>query len=200
MARQKKDNKDDIKQINDNIQENKEQDNMEQVKEKDSIQEQFNKQTKEENISKQIKKIDNDELIKVMNYTAGKLVYVNPRTQQQWLFEGYGATDHMPFVELQTMKSTYPKFLFEPWLVIMNDDAVDLLGLRKFYETILQPKEIDRFYKMNEFEMEEFLNNAPKNMKQLIIDITREKIKNKSFGDLFKIKHIESVLNCKLLD
>lgn len=179
---------------------------VKEVKKKEDVKKIVEEKKKKEIIEKkkpekvEVKKIENDDLIKVMNYTAGRLIYINPRTQQQWTFDGYGAIDHMSFSELQTIKSVYPKFLFEPWLVILNDEAVSQLGISDFYNKILQPKEIDKFFNMSEYEMEAFLNNAPNNMKKLIIDITKDKIKKKTFGDLFKIKHIESVLKCKLLD
>lgn len=166
--------------------------------EKENIKDNFeNKNIEQKRKSRSIK---NDELIDVMNYTTGRLVYINPRSQQEWTFEGFGASDQIPFSELRTMKSMYPKFLFEPWMIILDEDVVQMLGLSKLYENILKPSEIDMFYKMNEKQMEKFLLKAPNNMKTLLIDITKEKIKNKEFGDLFKIKHMENILDAKILD
>ncbi len=156
-----------------------------------------------ENIVEQPKKartIDNDDLIDVMNYTQGKLVYINPRSQQEWIFENFGVVDRMSFSELKTMKATQSKFLFEPWLIPLDELASELLGLTRVHENILKLEEIDMFFQMNETDMEKFLSKAPNNMKMLIIKLTQEKIRNKEFSDLFKIRLIENLLKCQLLD
>jgi hypothetical protein len=146
------------------------------------------------------RKLNKDDQITIMNYTAGTAFYLSPRTQQEWKLVGFGAIDQIPYDELMTMKSSQPKLLKEPWIIVMDDDAIEQLSLKDVYKKILQPEEIDKFYsKMSHSQMEKFLDNATESMKELLLNLTLEKIRNKEFGDLFKIKLIESKLGKSLL-
>ena len=48
---------------------------------------------------------------------------------------------------------------------------------------------------MNDVEMVKFIQNTTKDMRSLIVSQTKQKIKSKEFGDLFKIKLIENTIN-----
>jgi len=145
------------------------------------------------------KKLRNDDLVEVMNYTVGELIYVNPRTQETWIWSGFGDVQPIPYIEIKTIKSTHPKFIYEPWFIILDDNVVDTLGLTKLYENIIKPDEIDKFYNMDTNEMVEILEKAPENVKLLIAQLTKDKIQKKEFGDLFKIRLIEEALKTDLL-
>lgn len=156
--------------------------------------------TNENVATKKKKRFTKDDEITVMNYTAGTLFYLNPRTQQEWKMVGFGATETMTYDELVTMKSSQPAFLKEPYLFVMDDDAIEQLSLKETYKKILSPDKLDSFYtKMTNSQMEKFLDNATESMKELILNLTREKIRNYEFGDLFKIQLIENKLKTKLL-
>lgn len=146
------------------------------------------------------KKLKKDDLIDIMNNTVGTLVYVNPRTQETWRIEGYGTVDQMPYSELITMKASQPKFLYEPWLIILNDEAVEALGLSSLYENIIKPNEIDKFYQMTPNKMKEVLEKAPKDMKLLIGKLTKERVKSGQVNDLFRVRLIEETLNIDILN
>lgn len=140
-------------------------------------------------------KIDRDELIEVMNFTTGEVIHINPRTKEEYIWSDYGDIKLLPFSELIEMKSRYPKFLKQPWLLIMNNEVIEHFGLTEFYKTLVMPEELDAFYKMGDEEMVKFIHNTTKDMRSLIVTQTRQKIRNKEFGDLFKIRLIESTIN-----
>jgi hypothetical protein len=147
------------------------------------------------NVTKAKPKIKRDELIEVMSFTTGEVIYINPRTNEEYIWNDYGDIKLLPFSELIEMKSRYPKFLKQPWLLIMNDDVVEHFGLTEFYKTLVMPEELDAFYKMGDEEMVKFIHNTTEDMRSLIVTQTRQKIRDKEFGDLFKIKLIESTIN-----
>jgi len=147
------------------------------------------------------KKFTKDDLITIMNFTAGTVFYQNPRTQQEWKMVGFGETEQIAFDELITMKSSQPKLLKEPYIIVMDDDAVEQLSLKDTYKKILRPDEIDKFYnKMSFAQMEKFIDNATESMRELLVNLTLERIRNKEFDSLAKVQLIESKLNKKLLD
>jgi len=141
------------------------------------------------------KKIGRNELIEVMSFTTGEVIYINPRTREEYIWNSYGDIKLMPFSELIEMKSRYPKFLMKPWLLILNDRVIEHFGLTEFYKTLIKPEELDAFYQMSDEEMVKFLHNTTKDMRVLIVSQTKEKIRNKEFGDLFKIRLIENTIN-----
>lgn len=146
------------------------------------------------------KKFTKDDLITIMNFTVGTVFYQNPRTQQEWKMVGFGETEQITFDELITMKSSQPKLLKEPYIIIMDDDAVEQLSLKDTYKKILRPDEIDKFYnKMSFAQMEKFIDNATDSMRELLVNLTIERIRSKEFDSLAKVQLIESKLNKKLL-
>jgi hypothetical protein len=146
------------------------------------------------------KTIKNEELIDVMCYTSGTLVYVNSRTTERWVWDGYGDIQPIPFQELKYMKSGQPKFINEPWVLIMNDDVVDALRLTNFYENIVKPSEMDNFFRLSTEKMDEILEKAPSGVKLLITNYAKQKIASQEFSDLFKIKYLEGKLNADLIE
>ena len=99
-------------------------------------------------VNKKVKeKIERDELIEVMSITNGEVIYINPRTKEEYSWSEFGDIKDVPFAELIEIKSRYPKFLTQPWLYILDDRAIEHFGLTEFYKTIIKPEDIDEFYK-----------------------------------------------------
>jgi hypothetical protein len=148
--------------------------------------------------SKGKQQLDKNMLVTVANFTTGGLTYVNPRTGMQWRWVGFGATDDIELSELITIKSSQPKFLTEPWMLVLNDDVVEVLGLSKMYENIIKPDEFDRIYALPIDQLETILVNAPTGMKQVIALKAKQMIANGEFDSIQKQRLIEKVLNIKL--
>jgi hypothetical protein len=117
------------------------------------------------------KKVDIDrfETIPVMNITSGSLVYASRKTGAEWLFQEYGDIEYMEFQELLTMRSSQRRFFDEPFILVMDDDAVEHLGLTKMYENIKSPEQIDEIFKLNQADFQEIVEKSPKGIKHLIV-------------------------------
>jgi len=146
-------------------------------------------------VSTKKSKIKREDLIEVMSFTNGEVIYQNPRTQEEYIWNNFGDIKDVPFSELIEMKSRKPGYLTKPWLLILNDEVIEHFNLTDFYKTIIKPEEIDAFYKMEEKEMVQFIHNTTKDMRRLIVTLTRQKIRNKELRDLFVIRLIESTIN-----
>lgn len=153
------------------------------------------KAEKEQNKAKKKRKIERDELVTVMNYTTGKVVYQSKKTGAEWVFHEFGDTDEIEVNELVTMKNAHRRYLTEPWLFILDEDVVDYLGLNKVYENLLEPEEVDRFFELSSNKMREILEKAPSGLKQLIASKAIQKIKDGSLDSMSRIKVIEETLN-----
>lgn len=135
----------------------------------------------------QKKEIDRFENIAVMNVTNGTLIYTSRKTGAEWIFSEYGDIEYMEFQELLTMRSSQRRFFDEPFLLIMDDNAVEHLGLTKMYENIRNPEQIDTIFKMNQREFEDVVEKSPKGIKHLIVSRAK---KLYEIGELDSVKKI----------
>jgi len=152
-----------------------------------------------ETVRKQKKKLNRNDLILVMNSTSDRLVHTSRKTGQEWLFTEYGQTDEMELGELVTMNNSSPAMLREPWLLILDEDAVEYLGLKKLYENILTEDEMEEFFNSDVEQMATILDKLPKGMKELIVGLAKKKVENKTLDSMAKIKLIEDKLKIELI-
>lgn len=143
--------------------------------------------------------IDSNTPVEVMNNTTGKVVFINNRTQAQWNLDGYGAIDEMLVSDLKNMRSSSASLLLDGYLIILDDDVIEHLRLQNVYENIIQPEDIDNFFKQTDVKMREILEKCPIGMKQLLFHKAKEKVQNNDpdmdynskkrvFEDAFNIK------------
>jgi hypothetical protein len=136
--------------------------------------------------------------IPVISFVNNNLFYRSKRTGRVWDFMEFGAKDYMDLDELVTMRSASPKFLTEPWLIILDDKVVEHLGLTDLYNKIVMPDKIDKLFEMKPSEFSEILNNAPSAMKQLIISRARTLIAEEKLYDRRIISAIENKYGVEL--
>lgn len=134
--------------------------------------------------------IDRFALIPVMNVTNGQLIYVSRKTGAEYLFGEYGDIEYMEYQELLTMRSSQRRFFDDPFLLVMDDDAVEALGLTKMYDNIKLPAQIEEVFKLGQSDFEEVLEKSPKGIKHLIITKAKELYDRGEFDSVRKIKFI----------
>ena len=105
----------------------------------------------------------------------------------------------MEVSELVTMKNAHPRYLIEPWLIVLYEDVLDFLGMSKEYENVLTPDEFDRFYDLDADKVKELLPGMPKGMKEAVVDQARIRIQQGTLNNLSVIKAIEEVLKTELM-
>lgn len=156
---------------------------------------------KEEVLSKAKKKVTRDLEVECKNITNGTLVYVSKKTGAEYILEGYGATEIFDVGELITMKSSSPRILNEPWLLIEDDDVIDYLRLRDVYDRISVPLDnIDSFFDKPVSKMRDALDVAPNGIKFLIASRAKTLMNEGVLDSVKKIKLIEDVLQIELID
>lgn len=136
--------------------------------------------------------IDRFEQIPVMNVTNGTLVYASRKTGAEWIFTDYGDIEYMEFQELLTMRSSQRRFFDEPFLLVMDDRAVEHLGLTKMYQNISNPGQIDVIFRMNQSEFEEIVEKSPKGIKHLIVSRAKKLYDSGELDSVKKINYINS--------
>lgn len=137
--------------------------------------------------------IDRDEWVTIMNYTTGRTRYTSKKTGTEVTFSEFGQTDEIQVGELITMKNAHPRYLREPWLVILDEDVVEFLGLQEVYKNLVITDNLEEIFKMSGEQFKEMLIKAPKGMAQTIVSKATELIENKRLDSMSIIRTIQEV-------
>lgn len=142
--------------------------------------------------------IDRNMVVPVMNVTNGILVYQSRKTGIELKWEKYGDIEYMDVAELLTMRSSQRRFLDEPFILVMNNEAVDYLGLKKMYDKMIHPDNIDAVFKLSNERFEEVLETAPRGIAYLIIGRAKDKVADGTLDSIAKLKILEEKFNVHL--
>lgn len=154
---------------------------------------------KKEPIKKR-KELDRNMLVPVVSFVVGTLIYKSDRTGAMYVFKEFGAYDEIELFELQAMRSAYPKFLMQPWLIILDDEVVEYLKLTELYSKIVKPDQLDRFLKLRPDKMKSILENAPRGFVDTVLAKVQILIKENKFDSIERIRVIEKITGADLID
>jgi hypothetical protein len=139
--------------------------------------------------------IDKDRYVDLMNITKAGLTYKD-RFGLEYRWEKEFDVVAVPFGELQTILSSKSSFLKEPYMFILEDDVIDALRLRSLYENLIDPREMEHFFKLGEQKISERLQKAPMAIKEMVIRKAREQVNELTVG---KQRMIEQATGAKLV-
>lgn len=128
---------------------------------------------------KRVVNVDSDKFVPCMNLNHGPLTYVN-RSGMEWRWEEFGDEQDLTVGDLKTMLASYPRFIKEPWILILDEEVIMHLRLDKMYESIVKPSEVPSFLKLSEKKISERLVKAPSGVKELIVLEARKHYKDGS--------------------
>jgi hypothetical protein len=142
--------------------------------------------------------VDKSELVPVMNLTHGSLVYQSRKTGMEVKFEQYGDIEYLEVGELLTMRSSQRRFLDEPWILILDEEVVNYLGLDKLYKKLVNPDNIDEIFNFKQERFIEVIQSAPRGYSQLIVSRAKAKMADGTLDSVAKIKALEERYNVEL--
>lgn len=145
------------------------------------------------------KKIDKEADYPCKSLVHGNLTYISKKTGMEVTWSEFGDEEWIEFSELQTMKSSQPRFLKEPWLFIDDPDVAEFLGLKQVYDNIISVEEIENFFKLTPKKAKEILKKAPRGIKDTIADKSRKGIEDGSLNNIQIIRVIQEELQIDLI-
>lgn len=137
--------------------------------------------------------------VEVINFTSGNLFYRSPKSGRPYDFAEFGSADFITVDELKTMLSANPKFLREPWLLILDSDVVGYLGLDDLYGKIKMPRQIDSLFKMPVSELRPILASLPVGMRPLVVGRAVEKVRSGELDSRSVINLLEKTFDIELV-
>jgi len=166
---------------------------------KELVEEVIVEEAKPKSETKKRKTVDKSMVVEIMNNTSGQVHYASKKSGAEWHFLEYGAIDEIEVGELVTMKNAHPRYLKEPWLLILDEDVVEFLGLANIYENVLTPSELEAFFKLSPVKVEEILSKMPAGMKEAVLDRARAKYEDRTLENVNVIRAIEDTLNVEIM-
>jgi hypothetical protein len=149
---------------------------------------------------KQVVQIDKNELIPCRSVVFGNLTYKSPRTGLEYRWFDYGAEEFIEYGELITLKSSSPKFLMKPWLIVMDETATESLRLTEMYKTLLPLDDIMSFLSKPFTEIETKFKAAPIGMKQTFAQKVRQLMEEGKVENIKIINMIDKEMGTGLKD
>ncbi|MCR4361969.1 hypothetical protein JDW21_19665 [Bacillus subtilis] len=143
--------------------------------------------------------IDDNTLIAVMNGVNGAFRHKS-RAGRVWKFNTFGQKDKMPYSELIAIKNACPAVLEEAYLIVLDKEVQELLGLTEIYKNIIIPENIDDVFQKNVDEMREFIEALPRGMKVTFFQKAKELYAENKLYDIRIINLIQDKFGFSLED
>lgn len=146
------------------------------------------------------KAIDPHTMISVINNTRGTLIYVSPRTKEEFVWRSFGDAVCMEYGELLAMKSSAKRFFTENWVMIEEYGVLTSLGVDNYYKNIPTPDKFDEIFELSTSELQSKVGAMSRGMKNSIALRARELITLGELDSRKTIQTLEAVLGVELTD
>lgn len=140
--------------------------------------------------------VDLNMLITVKNGYHGTLVYVSPRTREQFIWNSFGDEQELELKELRSIKSTNKSF-YENNYFMFDDEfswVIKYLGLTKYYEHAIGMKGFDDLFTSTPAEIKSVVGKMSSGQKKSLVYCVREKIASGEIDSMKVVNALEDAL------
>lgn len=155
---------------------------------------------KEQPVVRKKVEIDRYASIPVMNISNGKLIYTSKKSGAEYVFSKMGDVEYIEYQELLTMRSSQRRFLDEPFIVILDEDVVNALGLTKQYESFqfINDGELDQVFRIRFDEFKALLETSPIGIKHSIVSRARELYKEGKLDSVRVVNYLNDRFDAEI--
>lgn len=149
-----------------------------------------------------VKDVDMSQYITVRSTYPGRLVYKSRRTGEKFNWDEIGSEQDIELRELRNMRNTDKKFFENNWIVFDEefDWVIDFLGVRSFYNNIINTEGVDSLFKKSAPEITAEIKSMTKGQKRTVAYRAIEKISNKEIDSISVIEALEKGLGINLIE
>ena len=141
-----------------------------------------------------------DMYITVRNGFNGRLVYKSRKTNEMYIWEGFGAEQDMELQELKNAKNSNKAFFENNWFMIDDPEVIAYLGVERFYRNALTYEGFDDLFKMKPAEIEARIALLSKGQRDSVAYRARQLIAEKEIDSLKVIDALEKSLGVELIE
>ena len=142
---------------------------------------------------------ESSDMVSCKSVKNGLLRYIGKKTGDLYEWSGYGDITNVAYGDLLSLKAAKSGFLYKPWFIIIEDDAIDQLNLTDLYATFTDYDDIDEFLELPADRFRAKLINAPEGFKDTVARTAASQIKDGQLDSVIKIKIIDDVLGTSLM-
>lgn len=161
-----------------------------------------NKEMVEDNTPIVPKDVDPNTIITVKSGLHGKLVYVSPRTHEEYIWDEFGDEQEMELRELRNAKSSAKKFFENNWFMFPDDYAwvIPYLGLNKYYEFAIKLDDFDSIFSMTPKKIIETVGKLSPGQKKSLSYHARQLVADGEIDSRKVIAALEEALGTELIE
>lgn len=145
------------------------------------------------------KKFNADDMVTCRSVRNGVMQYVGRKTGDLYEWTDYGDVTDVAYSDLLAIKVNKSKFIYGPWFLIEDPEAVEALKLTELYAQFADYTDVESFLELPAAEMRRKLQNAPDGFKDTVARTAGLKIRDGRFDSVIKIKAIDDVLGKNLM-
>lgn len=146
------------------------------------------------------KDIDLGQYVTVRNGFQGKLIYISPKTKEEFEWDTFGDEQEMELRELKNAKSSVKAFFKNNWFMFDEDWIVDFLGVKEFYKHAVSIDEFDSIFLQSPSELKATLEDMSDGQKRSVAYRARVMIKDGEIDSIKTIQTIEDALGIELVE
>ena len=144
-------------------------------------------------------KHDPNEYVPCRSVRFGELILIGPKTKTPYSWANEGDTAEVEYQDLLSWKSLRHKYLFEPMIIIEDEDIVEewKVELGKLYAD-LQDIDVKALFKLPQRQFVAQLKKLPSGMKTTVQNMAYSMIQDRTLYDLRIIDAIDEILGTEL--
>lgn len=145
------------------------------------------------------RKFEMTDMVPCQSVRNGVLQYIGKKTGDLYEWTDYGDITDVAYGDLMSIKANKSKFLFAPWMIILDKDAIAALKLEDLYSQFEEYMDVEAFLELPADEMKRKLSVAPQGFKDTVARTAALMVRDGSLDSVIKIKIIDDVLGKSLM-
>lgn len=141
-----------------------------------------------------------DDYILCRSLVSGGLYIVGERSKTLYTFADFGDEVEIEYQDLLYMIRSHDKAIYEPRIVIMDDDLVSQYAeVQRVYDALYTIDDLRDIVKLDARQMESVINKLPSGAIESLKGVVSTMIDNHSLDSVTKIKALDRILGTNLL-
>ena len=144
--------------------------------------------------------LDPHMLVTVRNGFHGRLIYIDRKTREEYIWEEFGDEQDIELIDLKYAKSSAKKFFTENWFIIEDPVVVEHLGLEQYYKGALDVEGFEDLFVKDPKEIEKIVAGLSNGQKRTVMYRARQAITEGTIDSLRVISALEKALGIELVE
>lgn len=151
---------------------------------------------------KKVKAYEDTDLIPCRSIMSGYMNMYMPKTKLVMEWTGNGDVCNLEYQDLRAAMISRDVHIMKPYIIIEDEELLELpewSAVKKLYESMYTTDDLSQILDLPLDTMKEVLKTLPVGAKTALVTIAKEKIDNKTFDSMNKVKAIDEEYGTDLM-